>query len=251
MGYTLSKTAPSTSDPTARNRVWDFLANPQNRVPKIAANPCNRVGKTAHAPTKPASGIPYWLSRDPIAERGGVNLNAFVGNDGVNQWDVLGLEGDSDTECCDEETIAEGEEKLNEVYKTTKQEWEDAGRPHKGVDDDSCFAVNSEILIEFTPIPKCWECKFENGKTDPQGGFMGIGRKSYDHWIVVCEATDEDGNRAGKISFDYWADRPAGEDPDDWFRTRYKNEGDPDFNPAQGHIVCRQNKNGGRKIVFK
>ena len=32
-----------------------------------------------------------WPSRDPIAERGGVNLYAFVGNDGVNQWDVLGL----------------------------------------------------------------------------------------------------------------------------------------------------------------
>ncbi len=31
-----------------------------------------------------------WPSRDPIGESGGVNLYAFVGNDGVNQVDVLG-----------------------------------------------------------------------------------------------------------------------------------------------------------------
>ena len=33
-----------------------------------------------------------WLSRDPIGERGGLNLYGFVGNDGVNRWDYLGLE---------------------------------------------------------------------------------------------------------------------------------------------------------------
>lgn len=31
-----------------------------------------------------------WLSRDPIGERGGLNLYGFVGNDGVNRWDSLG-----------------------------------------------------------------------------------------------------------------------------------------------------------------
>jgi len=31
-----------------------------------------------------------WPSRDPIEEEGGINLYGFVGNDGVNQWDVLG-----------------------------------------------------------------------------------------------------------------------------------------------------------------
>lgn len=34
-----------------------------------------------------------WLSRDPIGEEGGLNLYGFVGNDGVNEVDVLGLEG--------------------------------------------------------------------------------------------------------------------------------------------------------------
>ncbi len=32
-----------------------------------------------------------WLSRDPIEEDGGLNLYAFVGNDGVNAWDYLGM----------------------------------------------------------------------------------------------------------------------------------------------------------------
>jgi RHS repeat-associated protein len=32
-----------------------------------------------------------WLNRDPIGERGGLNLYGMVGNDPVNKWDYLGL----------------------------------------------------------------------------------------------------------------------------------------------------------------
>jgi RHS repeat-associated protein len=34
-----------------------------------------------------------WPSRDPIGERGGLNLYGMVGNDGVGMWDYLGLRG--------------------------------------------------------------------------------------------------------------------------------------------------------------
>ena len=34
-----------------------------------------------------------WLNRDPIAEQGGINLFAYVGNNPVNKVDPLGLEG--------------------------------------------------------------------------------------------------------------------------------------------------------------
>jgi RHS repeat-associated protein len=34
-----------------------------------------------------------WPSRDPIGEQGGINLYGFVGNDGVNKWDYLGMRG--------------------------------------------------------------------------------------------------------------------------------------------------------------
>lgn len=32
-----------------------------------------------------------WINRDPIEEKGGINLYGFVGNDGINQWDALGM----------------------------------------------------------------------------------------------------------------------------------------------------------------
>ncbi|MDX1681122.1 MAG: RHS repeat-associated core domain-containing protein, partial [Akkermansiaceae bacterium] len=32
-----------------------------------------------------------WINRDPIEEEGGLNLYAFVSNDGVNAWDLLGM----------------------------------------------------------------------------------------------------------------------------------------------------------------
>lgn len=35
-----------------------------------------------------------WINRDPIGENGGINIYGMVGNDGVNNWDKLGLE------CC-------------------------------------------------------------------------------------------------------------------------------------------------------
>ena len=40
---------------------------------------------------KTASGIPYWPSRDPIGERGGVSLYGFVGNNPINYVDRSGL----------------------------------------------------------------------------------------------------------------------------------------------------------------
>lgn len=41
-------------------------------------------------PYQPGTG--RWMSRDPIEERGGINLYGFVANDAVNLVDVLGLE---------------------------------------------------------------------------------------------------------------------------------------------------------------
>jgi uncharacterized protein RhaS with RHS repeats len=37
------------------------------------------------------SGLPEWLSRDPIAESGGINLYGYVGNNPVSETDPLGL----------------------------------------------------------------------------------------------------------------------------------------------------------------
>ena len=37
--------------------------------------------------------IGKWLTKDPIGERGGLNLYAFCGNDAINRWDSFGLFG--------------------------------------------------------------------------------------------------------------------------------------------------------------
>jgi RHS repeat-associated protein len=34
-----------------------------------------------------------WINRDPIEEKGGVNLHGMVRNDTINQWDLLGMCG--------------------------------------------------------------------------------------------------------------------------------------------------------------
>jgi uncharacterized protein RhaS with RHS repeats len=45
-----------------------------------------------------------WLSRDPIAERGGANVYGFVSNDTLNSFDAHGLEKGAEAllcrECC-------------------------------------------------------------------------------------------------------------------------------------------------------
>jgi uncharacterized protein RhaS with RHS repeats len=41
-----------------------------------------------------------WLSRDPIEERGGMNLYAFVRNSPITSFDVLGLEEQKDSSGC-------------------------------------------------------------------------------------------------------------------------------------------------------
>jgi len=90
MAYSLQKTASLTCDPTAKNRVWDFFDEPTK--PRPANRPRTQQPRRKNRPCsyKTASGRPYWPSRDPIGERGGVNLYGFVKNAAPNRWDFLG-----------------------------------------------------------------------------------------------------------------------------------------------------------------
>jgi hypothetical protein len=87
----LSKRAPSASNFTAKNRVWGFFENSNRTRPANRRKPQELRRKNRPTTTKTASGIPYWPSRDPIEEDGGINLYGFVGNNGVNKWDIFGL----------------------------------------------------------------------------------------------------------------------------------------------------------------
>ena len=91
MAYTLTARAPGASDLTAKNRVWGFFANPSRTRPANRRQPLQLRRKIRPTATKTVSGIPYWPSRDPIEERGGVNLYGFVGNDGLNKVDFFGM----------------------------------------------------------------------------------------------------------------------------------------------------------------
>jgi len=91
MAYFSTEPASERRNVTGKNRVWDFFRLSNEAHPANRRQPAQPRRKIRPTPMKSASGIPYWPSRDPIGERGGANLYGFVGNDGLNGRDFLGL----------------------------------------------------------------------------------------------------------------------------------------------------------------
>ena len=91
MGFSLTSPAPEKGDPTAKNRVWGFFGEAQEMHRKKSAAALEPHQENRLAPTKIVSGRTYWPSRDPIEERGGMNLYGMVANDTVNLTDYLGF----------------------------------------------------------------------------------------------------------------------------------------------------------------
>ena len=91
MAYFSTEPASERRNPTGKNRVRDFFRLSNETHPAKRRQPAQPRRKSGPTATKPASGIPYWPSRDPIEEDGGLNLYGFVGNDGVDKWDNLGM----------------------------------------------------------------------------------------------------------------------------------------------------------------
>jgi len=89
--------APTIDIASAHPRKYHDLSDPRShRSPALSLPPpqANSRPPRRNAPaTYPYVAPPVrdWPSRDPIQESGGVNLYGFVGNDGVNSWDKLGL----------------------------------------------------------------------------------------------------------------------------------------------------------------
>jgi RHS repeat-associated protein len=81
----------ATATSTSKTRVWGFENTPSGR-PNIEAGSSweNATGSVQYT-YRNASGRAEWLSRDPIAERGGINLYDYVGNDPIDGTDPLGL----------------------------------------------------------------------------------------------------------------------------------------------------------------
>jgi len=93
MGFTLTSDFQLQGDHPSENRVWGFRGVSVSSVRKLAPQVVEAHQENSPTPTKTVSGIPYWLSRDPIAENGGINLYAYVNNDPINWLDFDGLAG--------------------------------------------------------------------------------------------------------------------------------------------------------------
>jgi len=93
MGFSLTSPAPEKSEPTAKNRVWGFFGDTQQSHRENCHQPKQPRQGNPPSLTKIVSGRTYWPSRDPIGERGGINLYGMVGNNSVTRWDYLGLVG--------------------------------------------------------------------------------------------------------------------------------------------------------------
>ena len=103
MGYALSKPPLGDKHPTRKNRVWRFSGESNKTRPVNSLRSPEPRRENRPSATKTVLGVRYygyryydpvtgrWPSRDPIEERGGVNLYGFVGNDGLNRNDYLGL----------------------------------------------------------------------------------------------------------------------------------------------------------------
>jgi hypothetical protein len=59
---------------------------------------------------KTASGRGNWPNRDPIGERGGINLYGYVGNNPINYFDPFGLDGAAALGALEEGGVYAGEE---------------------------------------------------------------------------------------------------------------------------------------------
>ena len=89
---------PPASEASIRPKTPKGLVSPKITINPLAVNASHqrsvshqedRVTHYGYRYMDPVTG--RWPSRDPIEEAGGVNLYGFVGNDGVNRWDILGL----------------------------------------------------------------------------------------------------------------------------------------------------------------
>jgi len=80
----------------ARRGIFDWQAG--NMPGKRRRKSLARSGKTRHGATKNASGITCWPNRDPIGEKGGINIYVYIYNQSILYFDYLGLFGKSDVD---------------------------------------------------------------------------------------------------------------------------------------------------------
>jgi hypothetical protein len=85
--------SPNVQNPR-RSNDFDGPRRDRSKMAALRPQPPNcRPTREKHPGTRNygAVHVSYWPSRDPIGERGGINLYGMVGNNAVSRWDYLGL----------------------------------------------------------------------------------------------------------------------------------------------------------------
>ncbi len=90
VAYSLTAPASGKLAVSPKNCVREIFPLSNKKHPANRRQPAQPRRKTRPTPTKTVSGIPYWPARDPIGERGGLNLYGFVRNRPSSEVDVLG-----------------------------------------------------------------------------------------------------------------------------------------------------------------
>ena len=139
---------------------------------------------------KTASGIPYWPSRDPIGEDGGANLYEFVGNDGVNWVDLLGL--------VPPKNVEDALKQLKDLLPEMKKQCDCCVNPEKR---EKCKEEASAIIDAISGV---WKDNYKGGAENNQGDFVG-GHLCFS-WA----------NGFGTVLANLAIKNKKGIDPDDW-----------------------------------
>ena len=150
--------------------------------------------------------------------RGG-ELYVFVGNNPLSQIDAYGLQATSagtrpDFSCCNKDTTDKAKQELIDRYTAAKDYLETMGAPHNGSPSGPTACLSYALYIHkfLRPFPNCWTCWVECRREN-----MNPFHDTWDENAVVCESHPSSG-ASEKIVFDYFADRPAGENYDGWYK---------------------------------
>jgi RHS repeat-associated protein len=164
---------PDCGQKTASRKIFSY---PIKTALKNQCNPLKTQQEKLTLPTKTASGVFYykyrhydpqlgrWPSRDPIEENGGINLYAFVGNQPLARWDILGLADATthgggrcfETDCC--ATLIEKAKWFATSIRTRIQEMiasQVNGQPYSGNGGQSYVGHQLQIHTQMQGLARC------------------------------------------------------------------------------------------------